>query len=271
MTERPDRPAPSPSLDWQSFEQLQRRDWELWSIALLLLTVFAGGALVLFYSEQTFAELLSPGVTRFVWLILFGLVILVVLLNVYLIDRKRSLAKLWHRYHAQAEELAHERQLALQDPLTQVYNRRFLDEFMPSEIRRCERTSRPLSLLLVNLDNTKDVDERLGHLVGDQVLQEVATLLRDCVRATDPVVRYAGDEFLLILPETPAKGAAIVEARLQQRLSQCRDIHERIGRPLTMTIGRATYTKGQTFESVIEKAEQAVQQLRQKRRTPVAP
>ncbi|MBI4466914.1 MAG: hypothetical protein HY656_05775, partial [Acidobacteria bacterium] len=107
------------------FRYLQRRDWELWSVALLLLTVFAGGLLAFLYRQTAESHLFSPLVTRFLWVVLFGLIALVLLLNIYLIARKRALADLWRTYLVQQQELEQEREQGMLDPLTQVYNRRF--------------------------------------------------------------------------------------------------------------------------------------------------
>ena len=224
----------------KSFRELERRDWELWSIALLLLTVFAGGLLIYLYAEATAEQALSPAATRFVWLVLFGLVALVILLNVYLIDRKRSLEQLRRHHWLQSQELEKVHEQVMRDPLTQVYNRRFFDEVIPREARRCDRTGRPLSFLLVDVDDFKEVNQRLGHLIGDQVLQTIAAVLQVTLRTSDMVFRFGGDEFLVVLLETPAEGAAIVNGRLRQRISQQSDIQERIGCPLTVTVGQAT-------------------------------
>ncbi len=173
------------------------------------------------------------------------------LLNVYLIDRKRSLEQLRRRHWLQSLELEMAHEQSLRDPLTQVCNRRFFDEAIPREIRRCDRVGQPQSFLLVNADDFKEVNQRLGHFVGDQVLQAVAAALKDTLHTSDMVFRFGGDEFLAVLPETPAEGAAIVEGRLRQCVSEQTDIQERIGHPLTVTIGQATYTRGQSIESVI--------------------
>ncbi len=246
----------------KTFRELERRDWELWSIALLLLTVFAGGLLIYLYAEATAEQALSPAATRFVWLVLFGLVALVILLNVYLIDRKRSLEQLRRHHWLQSQELEKEHEQVMRDPLTQVYNRRFFDEAIPREARRCDRTGRPLSFLLVDVDDFKEVNQRLGHFVGDQILQTIAAVLQVTLRTSDMVFRFGGDEFLVVLPETPAEGAAIVNGRLRQRISQQTDIQERIGRAVTVTVGQATYAKGQNVDSVIDQVIRAVASLR---------
>lgn len=242
------------------FTRLERRDWELWSIALLLLTVFAAGFFVYLLAEKTEQQVLSPGSGRFLWLLLMGMVVLVVLLNVYLIDRKRSLAQLRRRYLLQAELLEQEREQATRDPLTQVYNRRLLEVMVPKEARRCERLGRSMSFLVVDITDLKEVNQRLGHFQGDLVLQGVASVLQNTLRTTDSVFRFGGDEFLVVLPETPAEGAAMVEDRVRQRVSQNKELEEKIGRFLRLSIGRATYDKGKNVDAVIEEAARGAQE-----------
>lgn len=246
----------------EMFRSLQRRDWELWSIALLLMTVFAAGLIVYFYANTTEASVLSPTTARYLWLAFFGLVTLVVLLNVYLIARKRALAHLWRRYLLQLQELERERELGMLDPVTQVFNRRYFDEVIPKEIRRSDRTNRPLSLLLVDVDDFKQINQQQGHFVGDEVLRTVGGLLRDSLRCSDYAFRFGGDEFLLVLPETPAEGAALVARRLHARVAERADLKRRLGRVLSITIGQETYTRGRTLEEVVNGVERALQEAR---------
>src|SRR3990170_5067919 len=141
------------------FRHLQRRDWELWSIALLMLTVFAGGLLAYYYWGTAQERVLSPTAARYIWLVLFGLIALVILLNIYLIARKRALTELWRRYLLAQQDLDKEREQGMLDPLTQIYNRRFFDETIPKEVRRSDRTGRPLSFLLIDLDDFKKINQ----------------------------------------------------------------------------------------------------------------
>lgn len=244
------------------YSSLQRRDWELWSIALLLMTVFAGGLLAYFYYDTTEERVLSSSVARFVWLVLFGLVALVLLLNIYLIARKRALADLWQRYLLQMQELEAEQGRSMLDPLTHAYNRRFFDEVVDKEIHRCNRTERPLSFLLVDLDDFKAINRQHGHFVGDELLREAANLFQGALRASDYTFRFGGDEFMLVLPDTPAEGAAVIRRRVQERLAARSYFRERIGRALTTTIAQATYTKGRTLDEVVAEAERGLEAAR---------
>ncbi|MBI4462456.1 MAG: GGDEF domain-containing protein, partial [Acidobacteria bacterium] len=177
----PDRVAlPRPEEEGlDPFRRLEKRDWELWSIALILFTVFAGGIVTFAYISARGDPAASPGVLRWVWLLLFGLVALVLLLNVYLIDKKRTLSRLWRRTLAQEIELENQRLQAGTDSLTQVHNRRFFDDVGPKEVRRAVRANRPLSVLLVDIDHFREVNAQLGHFAGDEVLRLVADTLKN--------------------------------------------------------------------------------------------
>ncbi len=106
------------------------------------------------------------------------------------------------------------------DPLTGVYNRRFLEEFLGREITRSRRGHQPLSILLLDLDGFKAFNDRHGHLAGDQTLVAVATALRDAVRATDIVARFGGDEFIVVLPNTQGETARRIARELAQTVPQ---------------------------------------------------
>lgn len=101
------------------------------------------------------------------------------------------------------------RERAIRDALTGLYNRGYLMEALEREIRRAEREGRPLAVLVTDLDNFKLVNDRFGHPFGDEVLREVARLLRETVRETDLIFRYGGDEFVLLFPETDGKAREV--------------------------------------------------------------
>jgi len=104
--------------------------------------------------------------------------------------------------------------LTYTDALTGVYNRRYLDHLLESEGARAERFDHPVGLLMIDLDDFKRVNDRYGHMKGDEVLAEFARLLRDSVRKIDDVVRFGGDEFLVVLLETDEVGAELARERI---------------------------------------------------------
>ncbi|WP_169312827.1 sensor domain-containing diguanylate cyclase [Thermaerobacter marianensis] len=111
-------------------------------------------------------------------------------------------------------------QQAITDPLTGLYNRTYLVERLREEGERAARYGRPLSLLFIDLDDLKVINDRLGHDAGDRVLVRVARVLREACRSVDFAARYGGDEFVVVLPETGPEGAMAVAARIQQRLAE---------------------------------------------------
>jgi len=103
------------------------------------------------------------------------------------------------------------KELAIRDPLTTAYNRHYFDEVIQQETARSKRYGHPVAFLMVDVNRFKEINDRFGHQVGDRVLQAVADVLRQNVRKGDTVIRYGGDEFLVILPETNERAEVAVE------------------------------------------------------------
>ncbi|MBQ0946165.1 diguanylate cyclase [Ideonella sp. 4Y16] len=115
-------------------------------------------------------------------------------------------------------ELAVRAREAREDVLTGLPNRREYDEFLEAEVLRALRYQRPLSLLAIDLDRFKQINDQGSHLLGDQVLQEVAKVLRTAVRQHDLVARLGGDEFAVVLPDTGAEGAMALKRLVEERM-----------------------------------------------------
>jgi diguanylate cyclase (GGDEF)-like protein len=131
--------------------------------------------------------------------------------------------------------------LSVTDDLTQLYNSRYLNQVLRREVKRASRSGRPLSLLFIDLDGFKAVNDTHGHLAGSAALVEAADVIRRSARETDVVARFGGDEFALILPDTGSEGAAAVGDRVRERIdahsflkSKGLDIH------MTVSVGVAT-------------------------------
>ena len=128
------------------------------------------------------------------------------------------------------------REQAIRDPLTGLYNRHYFNSIIETEFNRSNRYNRPLTLMMIDIDGFRKVNNRLGHLKGDDVLQQVARVILESVRAADHVIRYGGDEFLVLMPETREEADRVAE-RLRKRV---RELPEKAGipdLPLDLSIG----------------------------------
>jgi diguanylate cyclase (GGDEF)-like protein/PAS domain S-box-containing protein len=151
--------------------------------------------------------------------------------------------------HKRVEERA--QLLAVTDPLTGLGNYRCLLQVLDAEVRRFDRTGRPFSVLLVDLDELKKVNDRYGHMVGSRALCRLGNVLRVHCRTIDTAARYGGDEFALVLPETNAAAAGIVACRIRERL-----VAEKEQPTLSVSIGAADYPEGgQTIEDLLRTAD----------------
>lgn len=115
-----------------------------------------------------------------------------------------------------AIRLSRMQELTVTDDLTQLFNARYLNEVIRREGKRAARSALPLSVLFLDLDGFKDVNDSYGHLNGSRALAEVGKLLGDCARESDTVARYGGDEFVVVLPETDSHGALVVAERIRR-------------------------------------------------------
>jgi len=109
--------------------------------------------------------------------------------------------------------------LSVTDDLTQLYNSRYLNQVLRREAKRASRSGRPLSLLFLDLDGFKGINDSHGHQAGSRALVEAAAVIRRCARETDIVARFGGDEFAIVLPDTGSEGAAAVGDRVRERIS----------------------------------------------------
>jgi len=105
------------------------------------------------------------------------------------------------------------------DPLTQLYNRRKIDDALAHTLKMINRSAKPLSLVILDIDNFKSVNDTYGHLIGDDVLKDVAKILKNTMRDIDTVGRWGGEEFIIILPETPLNEARISMERLRDHMN----------------------------------------------------
>jgi diguanylate cyclase (GGDEF)-like protein len=151
--------------------------------------------------------------------------------------------------------------LATTDPLTRVLNRRALLDRLNAEVDRAKRYSSALTLLLLDVDHFKQINDTAGHLAGDSVLRQLGALLEEARRKVDIVARYGGEEFVAILPETSSEGGVTFADRLRERIAeQIFDIGAESPVRLTVSIGIATFPSARvnSTEDLFARADEAL-------------
>jgi len=157
------------------------------------------------------------------------------------------------------------RTLSITDALTMLYNSRHFYDRLGSEIERAIRYQRPLSLLLIDADNFKQVNDTHGHLEGDRALQMLADVIKSCLRSADTAYRYGGEEFTVLLPETGLKAAELLAERLREafanaplKLGSGDVIHN------TVSIGVTEYAPMETVRCFVRRVDDGVYQAKRK-------
>jgi diguanylate cyclase (GGDEF)-like protein len=159
-------------------------------------------------------------------------------------------------------ELSALRVNAITDPLTGLYNRRFLHDHLQREMSRAERGGGVVSLMMMDLQGFKSINDRLGHPVGDAMLVKTARVIRDSLRAVDAGCRYGGDEFVAVLPNTSLVGSLAVAERIRQRVAKIQ-LPRRIGLQMGLHYGVATFpSDGKTLDFLIRTCDQRLYDCR---------
>ena len=151
------------------------------------------------------------------------------------------------------------RQMAINDSLTGLFNRRYFDQVLPQEIKRSRRRKKTLSLLLIDADNFKKFNDTHGHLMGDRILTTIGAALTASLRSIDFAFRYGGEEFVVILPETGLKQALKVAERIRLRvMSESRRVlRSTVPDPVTISTGIACYPDdAENGELLVARADQ---------------
>jgi diguanylate cyclase (GGDEF)-like protein len=154
--------------------------------------------------------------------------------------------------------------LSIRDPLTGLYNRRYLNEVLLTEMDRASRLRHPLSVLLIDIDHFKEVNDRFGHLTGDQVLHDLAQLFGSSIRPYDIFARFGGEEFLILMPETDEQKGLALGQRLRKTAASAKLLPGGIS--LTCSFGVSTVHGDEkpfpTPEEFIQRADKALYQAK---------
>lgn len=150
---------------------------------------------------------------------------------------------------------------SITDPLTGLYNRRHFTHVFHDDVARTSRSRNPLSVIFLDIDNFKRLNDEYGHATGDNVLIELAKILKANSRPYDTPARWGGEEFVLLIPNVKEKEAAKIAERI--RIESKEKISEIITTPTTISAGIAEYDYKETFESFIDKSDQALYSAKQ--------
>ncbi len=235
-----------------SLRQIERRDWWFWGHSVVVITLLAAAVLsfslpsLLRNNGEFFQFNLSQAVR--------GLVALVLLFNVYTLYQQVQIKRLRRELSERQIDAEVFRRLALSDPLTGLYNRRFAKQRLAVEVARSTRKGYPLTVLMLDLNGFKQINDRYGHPTGDLVLKEFAEHLNRSIRGSDFAMRVGGDEFLVLLPECPLGQLQTVLARLSP-LEVSVD-SQKI--PVSFSCGWKEYTPGEPTDDLLESADRAL-------------
>jgi diguanylate cyclase (GGDEF)-like protein len=251
-----DPPVFSATRLFQCFETAQGREADLWSSAIVLGAAAAAGLAVMVLSNLLWAREPADMRSGQLSVLLAGLVALFALFNLYAAEQRRVLQRTRAELVKQmAFRVAAENE-ALHDPLTGACNRRYLKHILATEASRADRLDSSLSLLMVDVDDFRLVNNRFGHVEGDRLLKEVARVLLRTFRDSDTVIRYGGDEFLVLLPEASERQTLQAVTRLQRAVAQWNRDSSRSGYEMILSCGIATYSRGADILAVLHSADQ---------------
>jgi diguanylate cyclase (GGDEF)-like protein len=156
------------------------------------------------------------------------------------------------------------RRFSVTDALTGVYNRHYLNQMFEREIKRAKRQNTKLSVLMADIDDLKYYNDRFGHLVGDEILKEIARILAKTVRETDVVTRYGGDEFLILMPETDEGAAHVALSRIDKALKEWNLAGGFEGTTVNLSMGVKT-ADGADLDEIIKAADEEMYRTKRKR------
>ena len=248
-----------------NLRKLERRDLWVWSnaaIIILSLTAAIFSLSVSFYlrGEKTLFGLDLRLAVR-------ALVVLVLIFTCQMIYQHLRMRKIQRALAEQQIQAEVFRRLAMFDPLTGLYNRRYAEQRLRSEIARSERRGLSMIVVLLDLNDFKQINDEYGHLAGDHVLKEFAKSLNRSTRGSDLAARWGGDEFILLLLDCEVSQLSVVFARLEGLHA---DFQGKI-LPVTFSAGWKAYEPGDQFDELIEEADRNLYAHKAAAKTPRPP
>lgn len=245
----------------RQIQSLSGRDLQLWSIGALVILVLTGGLLAFLVPNVMWAQRMIRLEHSYLPQLFFGLISLVLLINIYLLGQRLTLNS---TRHALIRELVlNERleNLSLIDPLTQLLNKRAINELVPIEVSRANRLGSNLTFMAIDLDGFRAVNAKFGPMEGDHVLLEFSKILRTVFRGGDIVFRQGGDEFLVVMPETSEPQADYPVQRLLRGVEQWNLTHNKSYK-MAFNYGLSAYATGADYADALRVVDRKMYQKR---------
>ena len=158
---------------------------------------------------------------------------------------------------------------AHRDPVTGVNNRTAMDSNLEQELKLAQRHSHDLSIILVDIDHFKQINDTYGHIAGDTILKRVAECMTECVRDSDAIYRYGGEEFLILLRNTNKPGAQLLAERIRQAIEDMYVNYDEFNIKVTASAGISKYKQSDTMVSLVERCDNALYQAKEQGRNRV--
>ncbi|MFY9530119.1 MAG: GGDEF domain-containing protein [Candidatus Acidiferrales bacterium] len=243
----------------QDLRTIERKQWWMWSTACMVMILLTLGVAsfafpaILRVEETTYSFYLNQAVR--------ALVAMVILFSVYIVYQQLQITRLRTQLTEQIQSLSKVEVLATEvyklaalDQLTGLYNRRSGEQRLVEEMSRARRHGRPLTVLVLDLDGLKQVNDKHGHAAGDLMLKTFAERLNRAIRGSDLAVRLGGDEFMILLPECRPEEVRHVLGRLSGVVIEC----EGEKMVTSFSCGWTDLKPGETPEELLQRADQAM-------------
>jgi len=250
----------------KEIDSVQGRYFHLLSLTVLVMLVLAAGILLRTYPKLLWNLQTTEAERNYVPQLLVGLFFLVGLLSSYVLEQRRRLTKTQELLIQELIRRETAERLAVVDPLTELYNRRYITQAITREAKRADRQNQKLALLMIDINDFKNVNDTLGHLIGDRILREVAALLLGNFRTTDIVSRYGGDEFLILMVDAEEKEAARAIERIRFHVDQWNRPEQIAGYRMSLSCGAAIYRQGSDVIETVAAADHAMYEDKNNRR-----
>jgi diguanylate cyclase (GGDEF)-like protein len=234
---------------------LERRDFEQWVIVVGTGILVGAGLVVILFPgaiQRDATVHFELSVSRELFL---ALVVLLILFNTYMISNRLKLRRVRGEVISTAIQSELLRLQSFSDPLTEVYNRRSLEDMLKKYTSRAQRLKKPLSFLMIDVDRFREINSRFGHTTGDFVLLEVGTILKSAVRGSDAVIRFGGDEFLVILADAPMENVDVVKARIQRFVQDWNQSGHLKDFELALSVGASAWAPDKTSDDIMNEAD----------------